>query len=1573
MSSQSMEGSPSRRCVERLPLRSMENKESALKQQSKSLFNTTQGAANSRILRSPPSANFTQPIGSTTELTSYLLGDVTFKSFICSGGEVELGQSSLCVADDDGDHVVLREDHQSVSSNCEKDDSVASELVSSCDNHAEHPYCHPADANVYEAAVDLTWKSFACDGGEVEVLDATNRPLDATFLLPAGDLVQDKSINSSNLFEASHLGPAEEHVDHPYCNYECGEKSSGAVCDVTVGTFISSGGGVEIPDSAPTTEEILPLPADDVPIIPPDLSVLPAGEKLCSEHLELDGPSACVAEPCGQDPLNVDPFGQGTIGIPGEEQAVSSQLLQANEERLVIQKSSSPDFEVSCSTQASNEALSNDPFCFETPEILLLPADVVPILPQDLSVLPADGKLCSEHLELDAPSACVAEPRVQDPLNVDPFGQGTIGIPGEEQAVSSQLLQANEERLVIQKSSSPDFEVSCSTQASNQALSNDPFCFETPDLSHHDGSSPSHLGTATPTEDSEVQDSALGSSEDRPPYPNSADKPSADNLPDVLKVLSGCVSVALQLGEDSAHEKSLVAPGGPVLGRLWADILESPMPRPLFNSTTLCNKLQQSPVLQADEDFSKAPAVVPQSGLARGRLITEGPLQQQLQQMGEFLILASGKVGLNVSPPAAAPPVKSHNACVGSTPVKMWDQGLNTSGQFERKRKFSTADASSLTDPLLWNVAPGSLECLPKKELEQRLRSSMIMVEALVQQQAMARVHSHLAGPMLSEMRDKLVQTDHTELSQTTMYRDLYTEALNRIGDLEQDATSLQELVQCMQGMRVTMTSLASDTDAALSNMKHTEELVREDHSNLVSHYKEMKSLFTKSKEMQTRLMQKVKDALQQRDHMRTQMDGALTVKEAALSTVEQLRSHCADEIAALQRSVGSQQELLLVLNNTFPEQVALNTCNIETLNSASDLLRQTMQEQSSLMKELHDVRNLVHRTAPVLMKLNQKAADALRERDDYMLARDRALEDKEQLEDELIQTRLNLQAAEVQIDDLNLQVTILTSEMGVLRQKLTEHEEDSAQLERKVTEMSATLSSTLAAHTFLEHTLAEETSKLLQAQSDASQAQDMAEQLVSSLQQAEQRVEVLSQTLCESEEQFSRLHALTQEQSLQIQQLQDVCAQLSGVREMNEFLQMENELAREQMAESESTLSSNLQALRERNIQCEDMKMEISQLQLERSSVQDELEAVRARANAVQLKQDEELAQAVTEITLLNHTLRGVTNQLHGALEKPDAKNPPPALKVERHPSSSFVDCVMVALITEKDAAALTTTPVKAVAADSPESPSEAVFSGKSAFTRVGVTPKKKEEFEPEEEEQQSSALELLAHLSNTITELVSTLKTVQQCKDARVEELQSSVSSLEMALHFANSQHESEVFDLKHELNRVTTLMEKGKHALQQKAQDEKMVEKLIADVNEAHELVTKQKNDYNDLRKEAAELRRSLKETQTEAQFLRAELAKAGHQTDGDALFMDEKLKLLKEVDRLKTALQEAEKARGKLLERAKRHQMIHQMNQVKSEKELHMLNNMINKVREVLLCLPDVMKNSEHLQQILEYLG
>ncbi|XP_070846965.1 sperm-associated antigen 5 [Chaetodon trifascialis] len=1119
------------------------------------------------------------------------------------------------------------------------------------------------------------------------------------------------------------------------------------------------------------------------------------------------------------------------------------------------------------------------------------------------------------------------------------------------------------------------------------------------------------------SESCEAKDSALGSSGNGPVLCNSAEK-----LPDVLKVLSECPSVAsvLKFGllspvvrraslsvlkarsnpaadqflsDDSAleAEKSFLAPVNVDPTGLWAEHLESPMPRPLLNSTALGFKAQPSPVTELEEDVGVKPCALPQPEADKPvldiPLIPDGPLQQQLRQMAEFLFLASGKMGpaAHVPPPAAitvplaqAPPAESHSVCVGTTPMKWEDRSVNTSGQFERKRDFTVVDSCTLTDPLLWNVPPGSLECLPRQELEQRLRSSMIMVEALVQQLATARTQgSPSAGPTPSDLREKLVQTDHTELSQTTMYRDLYVEALSRISELELDGSSLQNLIQCMQAMKVSMTSLSCDTDAALSNMKQIGDVVREDHQSLLSHYGQMKSLFEKTRATQEVMMQKVKDAFHQRDDMRVQMEEAFTAKEAAFSAMEQLRTHCAKEISELERIVGSQEELLAALDRTYPEQVALNQAYTETLNAVSGVLSTTIEEQSSLMTELCTVRGLLQKTAPLLLQLNEKAAVALRERDEHISARHQAVEEREQIEEEWNRTNVNLQTAREQISDFSLQVTILTSEMGVLRQKLTEREEERGQLERKVTELSATVSSTLASYTFLEQALAAETTKLQQSWKDIQQAKDRSNELEMSLGQSEQRVNELSQSLSQSEEQRGRLEALSQSQSVEIQQLRDVCTQLSGVREMNEFLQMENELTREQVAESERMLRTNLQALRERNIQCEDLKAELAQLQLENRSLQEELETTRSTASATQLELREKQGQAITEITLLLHKLRGLTDELNAALddqasEPPKDGEPEPVHNVERrHPSSSFVDSIMVALTAETEEDAAGPAP-----SDTPEPQCGTLFSESSAFVRIAaVTPKKPlsaAEFEPEEDEQ-SGVTDLFASLDSTVTELISTLKSVRQRKDAQLEELHDTICGLKVEQQAANSRHQAEVLELQRQVSRLNSLAERGSQALQQKAQDDKTMTKLMSEIQETQEFLQKYKADSNELRKEVVELRRSLQQSQVESQFLRAELRKTGDQSAPPAHFMEEKIQLLKEVERLKLSLQEVEQARVKLLERAKRHQIIHQTNQQKSENELQMLSNMISKIRETLLSLPDAVKSNEQLQQLVEYIG
>ncbi|XP_029909614.1 sperm-associated antigen 5 isoform X2 [Myripristis murdjan] len=1642
----------------------------------------------------PPSVNVTEAsppkfldkmstIDAAATEATFGFGDITFKSIVCAGGEVEISGSSMLA-----EHSIVLCQDQTTKNTYETEDSVISDsmIVQSCDAHIEHPYYNPergaSSVNIDSAclsemsnttlalwnlhdthnvqvstvtqndlfgAKDVTFKSFNCDGGEVEVSDTTRLP-EETIPLPEVQLEESLQCNSvnSSIFSDDCSQPCQvEHIDHPYYSGKNDvapsvthmstfsetpdgvEKTADRLTDITFKSFTCTGGEIEVSDGTELADETIPLlmcqfansSVSDSDSINLSTSAVDYNLQYNTDHLDhpychiensissQSGKLPVIQEPlpCCLDELNEaeqtslleagGQTGREGDGICTGVEVGHSDAIKLSEKTSPLPKDQTVICQSLCNNSTSTRILQGD--------------------------IPDHCEQSSCHLERDEVLLVTDPPGFSAPLlastAIKAMKDVSLNCQVQETSTSKDSLLPEDLCLpsVCQGAESSDCRQLRAFEGNALPVAEQvhPQCdFNVP--SRNDA-----------LESNEAKHSAVDSTGNAPVVSSSAEKPPTDNPSDVLKELSEFPSVAKSmqlkilspfvrgnslarvqayraldqfLAEDSAleDEKSLLAPANPDPTGLWPGVLESPMPCPLFNSTTLgtrdCDRPQPALVTEKAEDLDVKPCTMPLSEVEKAvldrPLIPEGPLQQQLRQMAEFLIFASGRMDTAaVSVPAPPPPThtvksgdplrtESHSVCVGTSPVKLVDHSLNTSGQFERKREFSVADNCTITDPLLWNVPPGSLECLPRPELEQRLRSSMIMVEALVQQLAAARTHGGpTAGPAPSDMREKLVQTDHTELNQTTMYRDLYMTALGRIRELEEDESSLQNLIQCMQDTRITMAALSCETDVALSSLKQIGDLVKEDHQSLATQYGHMKSLYERSKETQTRMMQKVKDTLQHREDMRHQMQEAFTAKEAAFSVMEQVRTHCAMQISELEESVGSHQELMAALTKAYPEQAALNKAYVETLNTVSDLLTKAMTDQTSLTEELHTVWGLLQRTAPVLLKLNEKAAAALTERDQHASARDHAVEEREQIKEDLNEANLSLQDAREQISDLNLQVTIMTSEMGVLRQKLSEGEEERAQLERKVTELSATVSSTLASYTFLEQALGAETTKLQQSWKDVQQAKDKADELEVSLDQSQQRVCELSEALAHREEQLNQLQALSHTQSTEIKQLQDVCTQLNGVQEMNEFLQMENELAREQVAESEKMLRANLQGLRERNIQCEDLKAALGQLQLENKALQVELESTSSRASATQLELGEKLAQAVTDVTLLHHTLRGLTNELHATLSD---KKTDPAREKElqsvssecHHPSSSFVDSIMVALTAERGEDMKTETPA---GEDTPEPQCEGLFSEMSAFTRIAaITPKNDlKEVESEPQKQQNNVTELLADLGKTVSELVSTLKLVQQHKDAQLEVLHNTISGLQEEQQAAVSRHKAEVWELKDQLSRLNNQVQRGNVALQQKAQDEKAVTKLLTEVNDARELLNKHKTENNELFKEVSELRRALQQSQVEAQVLREELRKAGSQSATPAHFMDEKICLLKEVERLKGSLQEVEQARAKLLERAKRHQMIHQTNQQKMENELRILDNMIDTVRKTLLSVPEVVKNCEQLRHLVEYIG
>lgn len=601
------------------------------------------------------------------DVTSCGKGDVTFKSFICSGGEIEILASSVCA----GESIVLPKD-QNTSNACETEDTIISHcmtLPSVIAEHKDHPYCQPglkdaSSSDISEAPSagdlvgvcaiedctmenDVTWKSLVCDGGEVEVSEFT-RILDETIPLPKGEFVQDTSFNSSSICNSSQL-LQEEHADHPYCS--------------TANGFVAVTSN--LPVNSVDSEKHVDGHAD-VTMKPVEYT---GGETEISDGIKVAGDTVPVA--ARQSATNTDSFSHCTVSstLPGDDDVGKP-----------------PRTPQECSRDVMDEMVPNG----------------------------MDGPWSSQPTGCDLMDHSKAAVITLDEL-----------ICGQSDGSVEQNEASHPPAVSVSSPSAPDV----STSMLHQTRSSD--CNDL--VASAKTSTPEQVqqrSDALVQCSSEEKDSAFGSSENGRAHSNSADRALVENLPDVLRVLSECTS-ALQLGilspvvrrtppsvqkdplyhflaADSALEgEEGLAPVPVDCTGLWAEPLERPMPRPLFNSTAVDYKPQPPPAGERAEDVK--PCAVLQSEaekpLLEHPLIADGPLQQQLRQMAEFLLLASGKMG-----PAAAPTVPSARAaaaqslsvCVGTSPLTRLDRSLNTSGQFERKRHFSVTDACTLTDPLLW-------------------------------------------------------------------------------------------------------------------------------------------------------------------------------------------------------------------------------------------------------------------------------------------------------------------------------------------------------------------------------------------------------------------------------------------------------------------------------------------------------------------------------------------------------------------------------------------------------------------------------------------------------------------------------------------------------------------------------------------------------------------------------------------------------------------------------------------------------------------------------------------------------
>lgn len=689
---------------------------------------------------------------------AFELGDITYKSIISAAGEVEikdfslLSEASLMLPKDQEVNNTFEEEYM--------DNSISMKDQSFCTDHKEHPYHNlgmkgaslVADktreisissqhyANLKDESAtdftDVTWKPLVCEGGEVHISDVTM--IQETIPMPH-PLFSPHLEQSSLIAESLSVFSQQyklEHADHPYCcgtnddavppsssdNASAFEDPARVVGDITFKSFNCTGGEIQISDGTKLEDETAPLLAEEISACNEssnyDPSISPTVQEVHNIGEHLDHPYCNIK----MDPsLLIDNCGlihQALPVIPdAAEGAYPSDLVLPEHQKKnevciksVSLKSSGIEIEESDGILFSQKGSS-------------LPEDQVLIFPAlDYNIHRANkDKLSNKNSDTFNSNL----PELYKPSLPNESCKETVHKSCNSPMLEKDAVLSLEHRTELSgRSQDMTSAGSCTPAEENEK----------------------HIG---PHQVSEGKDSAFGASGNAAGLCNSAEKPEIELISDVLKVLAECPSVAsvLQLGQlspvrraslflsesrkgppvdqcltdDSALEadKSLLGNVNINPAGFWAaEQPMSPMPHPLFNSTAVACNYQRSLVTDLVENVDQKPCDALQSEVQKPvvdtPLIPDGPLQQQLRQMAEFLLLASGKINpifasaplpppsVSIVPSQQATPVESHSVCVGTTLIKCIEHSVNTSSQFERKRDFSVVDSCTLTDPLLW-------------------------------------------------------------------------------------------------------------------------------------------------------------------------------------------------------------------------------------------------------------------------------------------------------------------------------------------------------------------------------------------------------------------------------------------------------------------------------------------------------------------------------------------------------------------------------------------------------------------------------------------------------------------------------------------------------------------------------------------------------------------------------------------------------------------------------------------------------------------------------------------------------
>ncbi|XP_041338719.1 sperm-associated antigen 5 [Pyrgilauda ruficollis] len=330
-------------------------------------------------------------------------------------------------------------------------------------------------------------------------------------------------------------------------------------------------------------------------------------------------------------------------------------------------------------------------------------------------------------------------------------------------------------------------------------------------------------------------------------------------------------------------------------------------------------------------------------------------------------------------------PVISVATGTSMTPRDVWERSMNTSRGSLPCAKDSAADI----DFLPWHCPREQLKTLPRAELEGRLESTLIIIEALLLQlrdwQESQRPRPDV-GP--AEQRDAFTQTDTTDpegstwSSQSLLFRGLADAAFRSLQD-EQGA-----LVQKQEQE----TTLVSQCQTVLESAPS-----------------------------------KVQSCLEEQDAIRQRVDEALRAKDQGYLFLEAFCAHASAQISARDQSLASQQELSMVLAQAISLQASLSA-EAQSFREFLDATFENLEkERRALDEEREQMRALVSQSCALLERVPGKLQSCLEEVAATREQAEEALQAKEEASCQLHKTLVTLQDTEAQLE----QLTVANSRLG--------------------------------------------------------------------------------------------------------------------------------------------------------------------------------------------------------------------------------------------------------------------------------------------------------------------------------------------------------------------------------------------------------------------------------------------------------------------------------------------------------------------------------------------------------------